>query len=209
MLEQNVIEANKTYFLDLLSTIERPNAALDMLTEWLETSDFFTAPASTKYHGAYPGGLCEHSLDVYKNMEKLLSLHPEYYYESDTVKIVSLLHDLAKVNFYKRDFRNKKVYHENGSKQDNNGRFDWVSEATYAVDHDNRFVYGNHEETSEFLVRQYIPLSVEESVALLHHHAGMSWDSTKADISVVYNKYPLAAFLHTADMLSTFIDQRL
>ena len=66
-----------------------------------------------------------------------------------------------------------------------------------------------NEETSEFLVRQYIPLSVEESVALLHHHAGMSWDSTKADISVVYNKYPLATFLHTADMLSTFIDQRL
>ena len=71
----------------------------------------------------------------------------------------------------------------------------------------NKFVFGNHEQTCEFLLRQYAPLSIEESVAILHHHAGMSWDSTQANLSEIYIKYPLALLLHTADMLATYLDQ--
>jgi len=71
-----------------------------------------------------------------------------------------------------------------------------------------RFIYGNHEQNSEFMVRNFIPLSVAESTAILHHHAGMSWDSAKEDCASVFNRYSIASALHTADFMSTFITER-
>lgn len=207
MIPTDIIEENKNEFIELVRSIKREGAAIDSLLDMLETSDFFYAPASTKYHGSYPGGLCEHCLDTYKELKCLVENFPKYFYESDSIKILGLFHDIAKINLYKKDIRNKKFYHENGSKFDNLGLFDWVSEEVYSIDHDKKFVYGNHEQTCEFLVRQYFPLTLEESVALLHHHGGMSWDSTQTDLSEIYNKYPMALLLHTADMLATYIDQ--
>ena len=207
MIPTDIIQENKNEFIELVRSIKREGAAIDSLLDMLETSDFFYAPASTKYHGSYPGGLCEHCLDTYKELKGLVENFPRYFYESDSIKILGLFHDIAKINLYKKDIRNKKLYHENGSKFDNLGLFDWVSEEVYSIDHDKKFVYGNHEQTCEFLVRQYFPLTLEESVALLHHHGGMSWDSTQTDLSEIYNKYPMALLLHTADMLATYIDQ--
>jgi len=207
MIPADIIEQNKTRFLELVNEIERDGFAKESMMEMLERSDFFTAPASTKYHGCYPGGLCEHCLDVYKNLKKLLKDFPQYYYDENTIKLVSLFHDIAKIGLYKTDIRNKKVYHESGSKVDNLGRYDWVSEEVYSIDTDNKFVFGNHEQTSEFLLRQYVPLSIEESVAILHHHGGLNWDSTQVNLSEIYIKYPISLLLHTADMFATFIDQ--
>lgn len=207
MIPLDVIEENKKEFLELIKSIEREGAKIDDLVNYLEKSDFFFAPSSTKYHGSYPGGLCEHCLDVYKNLKMLLEKHPQYFYEDDTVKIVSLLHDISKTNFYKRDIRNKKVYHESGSKTDSLGKFDWVSEEVYAIDNEHRLIYGNHEQTSEFMVRLFTPLSMEESIALLHHHGGMGWDSTQINITDIYNNYPLALFLHMADLLGAYVNQ--
>lgn len=207
MIPTDIIEENKNEFITLVKGIERENAAIDSLIDMLESSDFFYAPASTKYHGAYQGGLCEHSLDVYKELKYLVKKFPQYFFEEDTLRIVALFHDISKIGLYKKDIRNKKVYHENGSKFDNLGLFDWVSEEVYSIDYDNKFIYGNHEQISEFIVRQYIPLTLEESVSLLHHHGGMNWDSTKTNMSEIYRKYPLSLLLHNADMLGAFIDQ--
>lgn len=207
MIPADIIEQNKTRFLELVDEIEREGFAKESLIELLEKSDFFIAPASTKYHGSYPGGLCEHCLDVYKNLKLLIEKFPECNVTTDTVLILSLFHDISKINLYKKDLRNKKVYHESGSKVDNLGRYDWVSEEIYSVNNEDRFIYGNHEQTSEFLIRQYIPLTIQESVALLHHHAGMSWDCSQVNISEIYNKYPIATLLHTADLLAAYIDQ--
>ncbi|MBQ2469187.1 MAG: hydrolase, partial [Clostridia bacterium] len=66
---------NKERFLSLCGTIDRDG--IDKLLGWLETSDFFTCPASTKYHGAYRGGLLEHSLNVYDELQRLLAAYPE------------------------------------------------------------------------------------------------------------------------------------
>lgn len=205
-LSEENIELNKQEFLRLVNDINREGVLKDELINMLETSDFFYAPASTKYHGSYCGGLCKHSLDVYNRM---FDFKETIKMDIDSVKIVSLFHDISKINLYKKDIRNKKLYYEYGSKSDNIGRFDWVSEEIYIVDHDNKFVYGNHEQTSEFLVRQYFPLTVEESVALLHHHGGLGWDSTKADISEIYSKYPLAVLLHSADLMASFLDKNI
>lgn len=207
MISTDVMIENEKEFIELIKSITREGLKVDELLNYLETSDFFIAPSSTKYHGAYPGGLCEHSLDVYKNLKMLLDNHPQYFYEDDTVKIVSLLHDISKTNLYKKDIRNKKVYHESGSKTDNLGRYDWVSEEVYSIDYDHRLIYGNHEQTSEFMVRLFTPLSMEESIALLHHHGGMGWDSTQINITDIYKNYPLALFLHIADLIGAYINQ--
>ena len=78
------------------------------------------------------------------------------------------------------------------------------------VPQEERFLYGSHEETAEFMVRQFIPLTYDESIAILHHHFGMSFDSIK-DIGTVanlYNRYQLASLLHVADTVSTYIDEK-
>lgn len=207
MIELDVIKQNREEFLELINGIERENFFKEQLIEALDNSDFFYAPATTKYHGAYAGGLCEHSLDTYKELKKLCDNFPNYFFEEDTIRIVSLLHCIDKINLYKKDIRNKKVYHENGSKFDNLGLFDWVSEEVYSIDYDNKFIYGNQEQISEFIVRQYVPLKLEESVALLHYSGGMNKDSTQINMSEIYRRYPLALLLHTADMLASYLDQ--
>ena len=208
---EDVRLANKQKFIDLLRKIQRPNANIDGLIKKLETSDFFTAPASTKYHNAYKGGLVEHCLNVYYNLTHLVDIKGlKSEIDETSIIICGLLHDLSKMNFYEVYYKNKKVYSENGSKYDNLGFFDWVSEECYKVkDAHDRFIFGNHEETAEFMVRSFIPLSVEESVAILNHHGGMGYDSIPpSTISDKYNRYPLTSLLHAADFLSTYIDER-
>ena len=207
---ENVNKKLKEDFINLIKSIERPNANIDGLIQKLESSDFFKAPASTKYHNAYIGGLVEHSLNVYYNLKSLVDLKglkgliPE-----DSILICGLLHDISKMNFYEVISKNEKVYSENGSKFDDLGKFDWEQHLAFKIRNaENRFIYGNHEETSEFMVKTYIPLTVEESVAILNHHGGMGYDSIPiATISDKYNKYPLSSLLHMADFMATYIDE--
>ena len=88
----------KELFLELFNKIQR-EGTVDLLA-WLESSDFYTAPASTKYHGAYEGGLLEHSLNVYTELQKLKTVYPEINCSEESLIIVSLFHDLCKVNSY-------------------------------------------------------------------------------------------------------------
>ena len=227
MLTAEHIDENKHRFLDLIMGIGVEGANIDALVNWLENkSDFFYAPASTRYHCSYEGGLCQHSLNVYDELEKLaaevtedktikfpeerdsdgnviVEEHEETIkspaYSEDTIRIVSLLHDISKANFYERYMRNVK--------NEVTGKWEKVPEFR-TRDECARFIYGSHEVTSEYMARTFIPLSVEESVAIMHHHAGMSFDSTKEDVAQVFNRYPLATMLHMADMTATFLRER-
>ena len=206
----DVLNKLRNEFLELLIKVDRPNADIDGLIKKLDSSDFFRAPASTRYHNAFKGGLLEHSLNVYHNLRYLVDIKGlKEHISEESIIICGLLHDISKMNFYEPSSRNKKVYHENGAKYDELGRFDWVAEFSYKIrDAQDRFVFGNHEETSEFMIKTYIPLSVDESVAILNHHGGMSYDSIPpSTISDKYNRYPLACLLHMADFLATYVDE--
>ena len=196
-----------TRFCELLRSTEREG--IESLIDYLDTqTDFKTAPASTKYHGAKEGGLLEHSLLVYNTMDNIIrSIGANI--PDDSIKICALLHDISKVNLYEKTSFNKKVYKPNGTKHDELGNFDWETTIGYkTVDYENKFIYSNHEATSEFIVRQFIPLHIEESVAILHHHCSLNYDSVgKEIISDIYNKYPIAVFLHSADMIATFYNK--
>ena len=212
MLLDSEINANKTRFLSLVNDINREGMNKELLIRQLTESDFFYAPASANYHGNYPGGLCEHSLKVYDNLCKLISMfdpnkfgEPEYL---DTLKIISLFHDFSKMCFYTTEVKNKKVYSENGSKKDSMGNYDWVSVQGYGYrDIKDRFLIGNHEENSAFMINSFIPLTPEEWCAISHHHAGFATDSTKQNPADYWIKFPISMFLHQADCLATFIEE--
>lgn len=213
MLTAEQIEANKIEFLKLIAEINIEGADTQGLVEWLDSSDFFTAPASTQYHANYKGGLCEHSLNVYKNLVTLYNQYKSmlpYEYDKNSLLVVGLLHDISKTNYYEMYVANKKIYSENGMKHDNMGKFDWFAEEAYKVkDAHDRFVGGTHGFNSMMLVSKYIPLMFEESVAILNHHAGMDDKNATYDLSAILNKYPLATLLHLADMVSCYIYERI
>lgn len=210
MLHDNAILANKQEYITLLKSTGR--TGVDGLIAHLEQdTDFFVAPASTKYHGAFKGGLCAHSLCVYKALKGIYETAKQMGTPIDipeeSLIIAALLHDLSKVNLYKEVIRNKKIYSPNGIKHDEGGNFDWVPVKGYeTIEDDSRFIYSNHESTSEFIARQFIPLTIPESVAILHHHGGVGWDSVSSDIiPKIYKAHPLALFLHNADITCAYI----
>ena len=151
---------------------------IDKLLAWLEKSDFFTAPASTRFHGAHEGGLVEHSLNVY---EQLVNGNP-----TETTAIVSLLHDLCKTDYYTVSTRNVK---ENGV---------WVQKPYYTVD--DKFPYG-HGEKSVFMIERFMRLTNEEAFAIRFHMGEYSDPNT----GKAFEKYPLALLLHQADERATFM----
>lgn len=181
---------NKDYFVKLFSMyVTRPGA--DKLLEWLETTDFYTAPASTRFHGDYEGGLVEHSIHVWEELVRILKAYPEVKVSAETAAIVSLLHDLCKIGCYKVELRNTKV---------NNT---WVKKPVYVFKED--FCYGGHGSKSVYLAQKYMNLTEQEAVAI-NCHMGYA-DRTPNDYSLggAYEQYPLAWLLHVADESATFI----
>ena len=200
------IEDNKNKFISIAKTIEREG--INELLDWLETTDFYTTVASTKYHANYPGGLCEHSIHVYENMIKLRDQFcPQI--PDETCKLVALFHDLAKVDFYEEYAQNKKVYSPSGSKKDELGRFDWVSVKSFkardAADRD--FVLSEHGVNSYVMLHKYVKLSQGEAAAIINHHAGKDNGYALKDLNEVFNRFPVATLLHLADMLATYINE--
>ena len=196
MLDNTQIEQNKERFLSILNQLPELTDMnrlyrFDALIDMLNNSDWFIAPGSTKYHHAWEGGLCQHSLEVYDNLKEINEKKCLGYTE-DSIIICGLLHDLAKVNYYEPTSFNKKI----------DGK--WVAIPGYKTT-DNPIPFGNHEETSAWMIRQYIGLTFDEEVAILNHHAGMSFDSVKQVSSRVWNNNLFVA-LHLADMMSAYID---
>ena len=181
---------NKDYFVKLFSMyVTRPGA--DKLLEWLDTTDFYTAPASTRFHGDYEGGLVEHSIHVWEELVRILKAYPEVKVSAETAAIVSLLHDLCKIGCYKVELRNTKV---------NNT---WVKKPVYVFNED--FCYGGHGSKSVYLVQKYMELTEQEAVAI-NCHMGFA-DRSPGDYSLgnAYEQYPLAWLLHVADESATFL----
>jgi HD superfamily phosphodiesterase len=203
-MEFNITE-NKYRFEALLREIVREGADIPSLLYKLEQSDFYFAPCSTKFHLSVPGGLCQHSLNVFDMCIKLnetLQLN----IDRESIIIAALLHDLDKMNKYEEYVKNVKKYHDGGKKSDDMGKFDWVAEKAYGTkEAKDRFVYGHHGQNSEYIANSYIPLKLEESAAITNHMGGMFDEYRPWDQSVIFERYPLSILLHSADALCTFI----
>lgn len=201
------IQANKEKFISLLKeNIHRQGTNIEGLIQKLESSDFFTAPCSTKYHLNIDGGLCQHCLNVYNELKKLYLIHPYPHITEESITIVSLLHDMSKMNYYEKFTKPVKVYCEDGDKRDNGGKFKWENQESYKVkEAEDRFTFGHHGQNSLYMIEYFIPLTLEEAAAVNNHMGGVfdeyrPWDSTP-----IFNKYPLASLLHMADFSATYL----
>lgn len=178
----------KGEILQLLKSIQRKG--MDKLIQFLEDSDYFSAPASTKYHGAYERGLSIHSHNVlrcfrHKNKVYKLGLSDE------TIILVSLLHDICKVNFYTKQQRWKK--------DDNNK---WESYEIYAIE--DSFPMG-HGEKSVIMLLRFIELTDLE-IALIRWHMGFSVPKEEyIMLNIALQKYPEIAALYSADLEASFL----
>ena len=180
------VERNKERFIELATkNITRPG--LDGLMLWLDNSDFYTAPASIKYHGSYEGGLCEHSLDVYNHLLYLDKAY-ETNFSLESMTICSLFHDLCKVGCYKTDMR----WRKDTSNQ-------WEQYATYKWEED--YAFGGHGSKSLYIVQYYMKLGFDEASAI-NSHMGIENGQCNAILDA-FRCTPLAFLLHTADMAST------
>lgn len=189
------ITAQQERFITLCrEKIRRPG--LDDLLSWLtdpKRCDFFTAPASTRYHGAYEGGLCEHSLDVWDYAQKFASAC-DCEIPEESLLIASLFHDLCKVNFYGIEYRNQKVDGE------------WQKVPVYTVN--EKFAYGGHGSKSVFLTERFMRLEVSEAVAINCHMGYSEGGDSIRDVSKAYENCPLAWIIHVADEAATFLLKR-
>lgn len=185
---------SKEEFLQIYNEHIKRQGSQELL-DWLLKTDFFTAPASTKYHGACEGGLVLHSLNVYKTLR-------ERYFDDEkdseeSFAVCALLHDLCKAQFYKVSTRNVK----------NDVTGQWEKVPYYTVE--DAFPYG-HGEKSVFLIERFMRLKTSEAMAIRWHMGGFD-DSARGGsfaISLAYEKYPLAVKLHLADLEATYLKEK-
>ena len=189
----------KEEFLEIFyENVERDGS--EKLVDWLERSDFFQAPASTRLHSAYEGGLCQHSINVYKRFKKIVESEYGPNWENkisaESVAIIALLHDACKVNYYTTEIRNVK---ENGN---------WVQKPFYKID--DALPYG-HGEKSVYIISGFMKLSREEAMAINWHMGGFDArvQGGSYSMSAAYYKYPIAMLFHMADMMATYLDEEV
>ena len=192
-----MIEENKQKFITLFTeNVKREGA--EKLLEWLQTTDFFTAPASTKCHYACEGGLCAHSLHVYNRFMALVRSEYgedwEQQISHETIVLLALLHDICKVNTYKVDYKNVKV--------DGN----WVQQPYYTVE--DNLPYG-HGEKSVYIINGFLRLTREEAMAINWHMGGFDARVRGGSYSLAdaFYKYPLCVLLHVSDLMATYLDE--
>ena len=185
----------KEEFIEIFrANIHRDGA--DALLDYLEhKSDFFTAPASTRYHGAYPGGLVEHSLNVYHCLVDYLArprVQELYGVEvsPESAAIVALLHDVCKIDFYAQSFRNVK----------NEQTGQWEKKPYYTIE--EKLPYG-HGEKSVYILSGFLRLTRQEAMAI-RWHKGFSGPEDARVVGQALEQYPLAFALATADMEATY-----
>lgn len=178
----------KDKIIELLKSTNREG--MDKLIEFLEKSDFFKAPASTRYHGNYEGGLAEHSFKVYEILKEKVNF-AKMTVPEDTIIISALMHDICKTNFYKIDYRNAK-----------NSLGVWEKVPYYTIE--DTIPYG-HGEKSVMMLTEYIKLTNDEKYAIRWHMGFSEPKEVYGTLGQAYTKYPFALLLHEADLEATYL----
>lgn len=194
------VDDYKAEFLRIYKENVKREGAEKLLDYLLNKSDFFTAPASTRFHSAYEGGLCEHSVKCYYRFS--MNLQNEYEDEdeipisAESIAIIALLHDVCKTNYYKVEYRNVK-----------NEMGEWEKKPYYGVD--DQMPYG-HGEKSVYMIGGFMRLTREEAMAINWHMGG--FDSrviggSSSSLSNAFYKYKTAFIFHISDAQATYLDE--
>ena len=191
-MEDLFVLENKRQIIELLQVVERPG--IDRVIKHLEETDFFVAPASTRFHGNYDGGLAEHSLYVYKLLKQKNEIY-DLGLSQDTIKIAALLHDICKINLYHKALKNRQ----------NPKTLKWEKYEGYGYEDD--FPVG-HGEKSIIKIQQFMRLTRDEILMIRWHMGGFEDKSTQNSMSAAWNMCKGGLALHTADMEASYILER-
>lgn len=189
------IETNYATFIAYLEHyIEREG--IENLIEYLQNTDIMTAPASSKYSLSEVGGLVQHSINVFLKMVELFKAEygeEDFPYSKESIALVSLLHDISKVNYYEQAVRNVK-----------NDDGEWVKEHYYRVkDQEERMFYGNAAQNTIYILNTFFRLTYDEEIAILYHAGTFDTETNSANVMRAFSNNKLALFLHLADMYAT------
>ncbi len=184
-------------FIEIFEREIKREGANKML-EYLESSDFFTAPASTKFHLARESGLCEHSINVYYRLKELVENEKSDWAKKvsgESIAIIALLHDVCKIGMYVTDYRNQKQ--PDGS---------WIKVPYYTID--ELLPYG-HGEKSVYIINGFMRLTREEAICINWHMGGYDERVKGGSYSIAkaYEQYPLAVLTHIADVMASYLDE--
>ncbi|MBQ8178364.1 MAG: hydrolase [Clostridia bacterium] len=187
----------KDQFIEIYKENVKREGASKLLS-YLESTDFFTAPASTRFHLAHEMGLCEHSLNVYFRLKDLIKNEKSDWAKNvseETIAIVALLHDVCKADMYVVDYRNQKQ--PDGS---------WAKIPYYTID--EKLPYG-HGEKSVYIINGFLRLTREEAICINWHMGGFDERVKGGSYSIAkaYQQYPLAVLLHIADVMASYLDE--
>lgn len=204
------MDENKARFLNICRENIKREGIEDLLLWLTNESDFFSAPASTRYHLSKVGGLCEHSLNVYDLLLKeVVNTYGPFDSENtieikgnkvtlENITIIALFHDLSKTNYYITNIRNVK---ENG---------EWKQVPFYQTNPnpDPSMVYGTHAENSVYFLNNFILTTHMENVCIRHHMGGKDFSeqaTNETNTTTAFSYFPLALLTHVADMKATYI----
>lgn len=201
MTQEEILHNKETFIGYCQKYIHRDG--LDRLLDFLEKSDFYTAPSSANYHLNEDGGLCQHSINVFQTAIKVYDLivAPQILagnspfteeISKESIAIATLFHDLCKTKFYKKTEKWKK---------DEQNR--WVSYPGYEIA--DEFPFG-HGEKSCLIINWFVHLKQEEMLAV-RWHMGMfemteQGSGTRCAYRAAMEKSPLVSLLQVADMLT-------
>ena len=198
-MDENIINKNREEFIELFERNIKREGAKELL-DWIKKTDFFVAPASTKFHSAVAGGLCYHSIQTYKRFKQ--NLENEYGDDlknkasDETIAIISLLHDLCKIDCYKLDYRNVKVNNE------------WTKQPYYS--YNDQLPYG-HGEKSVYMISGFMKLTREEAMAINWHMGGFDARVLGGSygLSTACSQYPLCVIFHISDIQASYLDEKI
>ncbi len=195
MTENNILEESKQAYIELLRSTKREG--IENLISYLETkTDFFTAPASTRFHNNFDGGLLLHSLNVYNNFKKLLEIRPDVQVDEENIIIAALCHDLCKANYYTKEERNRKV----------DGR--WETYEVYSSIKSPSIPYPHAVRSIRFL-RSFISIKHVEELMIYYHMGPFGGEDYeyKNLLQDVNERYPATLIMYMADLMSSYLDE--
>ena len=195
---EKTIEEYRNEYIDLFKKYITREGSLNLLDYLQNQSDFFSAPASGRRHSSYEGGLVVHSLNTYFRLKnKVMMEYGENYQPTisdESIAIISLLHDVCKVNTYTVDYRNQKV----------DGQ--WIQVPYYA--YNNSLPYG-HGEKSVYIISGFMRLTREEAMAINWHMGGFDPRSQMGtDMSEAFSRFPIAVLFHVSDLEASYLDEK-
>jgi len=156
----------KEEILSILKTIKRKG--MRNLIKFLEEETFFIDPASCAEHNSYEGGLAEHSYHVYKLLERYSEKEDCFSNCEDSIKIISLLHDISLVGSFQKSYKNTPLKGKDGkNRKDERNKLIFMEKEIYAPYHTS--LPYSHPHLSSIILKRYIPLTKLEDLAIVWH----------------------------------------